>query len=106
MAQEDLYIEFLKKLKADKTETEMSDFLSGVLKLSAAHLHTALYYFLDEADFQALDAISDEKKMEDELVSRFRKKSGVTPGEFILKLRDTLSKNYLFPELNSSTKVK
>lgn len=99
MAKDDLYIEFLNKLKADKKPEEMADFISGAMKYGAAQLYAAMFYFLDEEDLKALDAIQDEKKREEELQIRFKNKTGVTTGEFMNNLRDTIAKNYLFPEL-------
>lgn len=101
MAKDDLYIEFLNKLKADKKPEEIADFLSGVMKFGSAQLYAAMFYFLELEDLQALDAIADEKKREEELQIRFKNRTGVTTSEFMNNLRDTIAKNYLFPELKS-----
>lgn len=104
MAKDDLYIEFLNKLKADKKPEEIADFLSGAMKFGAAQLYAAMFYFLEVEDLQVLDAITDEKKRDEELKVRFQNRTGVTPSEFMNNLRDTIAKNYLFPELKPQTK--
>ncbi len=99
MAQHDLYLEFLQKLKKDKTEEEIAEFLSGLMKFGSAQLMTALFYFLTVEDMEEVEKIKDEKLQEEEIKKRFQMRTGVTTLEFLQNLRDTVAKHYLFPEL-------
>lgn len=102
MAQDDLYTEFLNKLKSDKTEEQMAEFIAGAMKFGAAELMTALFYFLTVEDLQDVEKEKDQKKQEELLKDRFKLRTGITTVEFMQKLRDTISKHYLFPELNTN----
>ena len=104
MAHEDLYTEFLKKLKADKTEEQMAEFLAGAMKFGAAQLMTAIFYFLTVEDMEEVEKEKNQKIQEDIIREKFKLRTGVTTIEFMQKLRDTISKNYLFPELNPQKK--
>lgn len=99
MAQDDLYLEFLEKLKKDKSVEELAEYIAGLMKYGAAELYAAMFYFLEEEDLDAIEKITTDKEQEEEIKKRFQQRSGVTPGEFINNLRDAISKNFLFPEL-------
>lgn len=100
MAQEDLYLEFLNKLKADKSEEEVGEFLAGVMKFGAAQLLTAIFYFLTVEDLEVIEKLKEQKEQEEKIRELFKLRTGVTTTEFMVQLRDTIAKNYLFPELN------
>ena len=55
--------------------------------------------YLLQGPLVALDAIEDELLREEELDRRFQARTGVTLDEFLDRVKDTISKNYLFPEL-------
>lgn len=100
MAQEDLYLEFLTKLKKDKREEEVAEFVAGVMKFGAAQLLTAIFYFLTVEDMEEIEQLEVQTEQEDKIREFFKLRTGVTTTEFMVQLRDTISKNYLFPELN------
>ncbi|OGG20423.1 hypothetical protein A3D03_01650 [Candidatus Gottesmanbacteria bacterium RIFCSPHIGHO2_02_FULL_40_13] len=99
MAQDDLYLEFIKKVTDGKKPEEMQQILQELMNLSGANLMSAILEYLEIEDFEALDAISDEKLREAELDRRFKARTGVTLDEFLDRVKDSISKNYLFPEL-------
>ncbi len=99
MAQDDLYLEFIKKVTDGKKPEDVQQILQELMNLSGANLMSAILEYLEIEDFEALDAIEDEKLREEELDRRFKMRTGVTMDEFLDKVKDTLSKNYLFPEL-------
>ncbi len=101
MAQDDLYLGFIDKLKAEKSEEEVGQFIAAAMKFSAAQLYMALFYFLTDEDLTAIEQITDTKGQEEEIRKRFQDRTGVTIEGFVEKLRDTISKNYLFPELQT-----
>ena len=99
MAQDDLYLEFLKKLQKEFSPADFQDFVEGLVRYGTAQMNTAFFVFLEEEDLKALDELKDEQKREEELIVRFKNRSGVTPDEFLENLRDTIAKHHLFPEL-------
>lgn len=104
MSHGDLYLEFLKKLKTDKSDEQLAEFMAGAMKFGAAQLMTAIFYFLTVEDMEEIGKSKDTMKQEEEIRARFKLRTGVTTEEFMTKLRDTISKNYLFPELNPQKK--
>ncbi|MBI3954942.1 hypothetical protein HY338_00735 [Candidatus Gottesmanbacteria bacterium] len=99
MAQDDVYLEFIKKVTDGKKPEETQQILQELMNLSGANLMSAILEYLEIEDFEALDAIEDEKLREEELDRRFKIRTGATMDEFLDKVKDTISKNYLFPEL-------
>ncbi len=100
MAQDDLYLEFLKKLQENMSQEEAANYLTEVLKAGASFLYTAMIYYLEEEDLDAVEALADEKEQEDEVKKRFTMRTGLTPQEFVDNIRDAIAKNYMFPELS------
>lgn len=103
MAQDDLYKEFIEKLKKDKTKEEAGEFLANLLKFGAAELYYAIMLFLTDQDAEDIEKIDDEEKAKEEVKTRFKLRTGMTPEEFVRNLRDRIAKNYLFPELKPTS---
>lgn len=99
MAQDDLYLEFIKKITTGKKPEEMQQILQELMNFSGANLMSAILEYLEIEDFEALDVITDEKLREEELDRRFKARTGVTIDEFLDNVKNAISKNYLFPEL-------
>lgn len=99
MAKDDLYLEFIKKVTSGKKPEEMQQILQELMNFSGANLMSAILEYLEIEDFEALDAITDEKLREEELDRRFKTRTGVTIDEFLDNVKNAISKNYLFPEL-------
>lgn len=99
MASNDLFIEFIDKLKKDKTPQEVGEFVADLLKLSSGTLYLAIMTQLSDEDMTEIDKITDEKKAQEEIEKRFKVKTGLTPLVFVNQLRDKIAKGYLFPEL-------
>jgi len=104
MAQDDLYVEFLKKLKSEKSDTEIQTFIANLLNFGATELYTLMIMFLTEEDFAAVEAIKDDAEAEKETAARFKLRTSMSPEEFIIQLRDEVAKGYLFPVLNANKK--
>lgn len=103
MSQNDLYKEFIEKLKKEKQGKELADYIAGLLKLGASELYLAMTVYLTDEDMQLInDEPSDEKAME-LIKERFKLRTQMTPEEFVSGLRDEIAKNYLFPELTKTT---
>ena len=102
MAQDDLYKEFIDKIKKDKSPEEVGKYIADLLKFGAAELYLAMIAFLTEEDLTAVDKIADDKKAEEELRNLFKLRTGKTPEEFVTELRDAIAKGYLFPELTQT----
>ncbi len=103
MAADDLYLEFINKLKKDKTQEEAGEFLANLLKFGAAELYYAIMLYLTDEDAEDIEKIADDKKAQEEVKKRFKLRTGVTPEEFVGNLRDRIAKDYLFPELKPTS---
>lgn len=103
MAGDDLYLEFINKVKKDKSDTEVTQYIEGLLKFGALELYTAMLTLLTEEDMQAIDTEPDDAKADILIKEKFKLRTGVTPEEFVDKLRDQIAKGYLFPVLNQAT---
>lgn len=103
MAQDDLYLEFLKKLKAEKSEAEIADYLANLMKYGGAMLFTAMFYFLNDEDLKAIEQIKDKTQQEEEIRKRFKDRTGMTTVEFLQNLRDSIAKDQMFPALQTSS---
>ena len=106
MADTDIYQQFLDKLKKDKSPEDAGKFLANLLKFSAAEVYFALMTYLTDEDMECIEKIADEKKAEEEMISRFKLRTGVTPVEFVTHLRDEIGKNYLSPQLDANANTK
>lgn len=95
MTDNNIYKNFLDKLQRDKSPEDTSKFIANLLKFSSAEVYFAIMAFLTDEDMEAIEKIEDEKKAEEELTNRFKLRTGVTPTEFVTKLRDEISGNYL-----------
>lgn len=103
MASDNLFIEFIDKLKKDKTDEEVGEFLANLMKFGATELYLTMITQLKEEDFEALDKITEEEKALQEVKDRFKLRTGYTPEEFVVKLRDKIAQGYLFPDLAPKT---
>lgn len=104
MATNDLYREFIEKLKKNKTPEEAANFLAELMKLGSAQLHYTIMTILTDEDMEAINKIPNDQEAIEEMKRRFKIRTGVTPEEFVLHVRDEIAKNYLFPALNQNTK--
>lgn len=102
MAQDDLYLEFLEKLKKEKSPQDLEKYLADLFRFGAEELYMMMLIYLTDEDMQALEKIDDEKIAKEEINKRFKLRTGKTPAEFITEFRDTLARNYLFPELTNA----
>lgn len=100
MAQDDLYLEFIKKLQENMSPDEAANYLAESLKAGASFLYSAIIYYLEEEDLDAVESLTDEKEQEEEMKKRFTMRTGMTPQEFVDNIRDAIAKNYMFPELS------
>lgn len=95
--QEDIFKKFIDKIKAEKTPEEAEKFLMDLTKFSAAELYFAIMSELSEDDMQAVEQITDDALAQEEIKKRFQQKTQMAPEEFIAKLRDRISAEYLNP---------
>lgn len=95
--QEDIFKKFIDRIKTEKTPEEAEKFFTDLLKFSAAELYFAIMSELSEEDIQAVEQITDDALAEEEIKKRFKDKTQMTPEEFIAKLRDRISAEYLNP---------
>ncbi|PIR07734.1 hypothetical protein COV53_06710 [Candidatus Gottesmanbacteria bacterium CG11_big_fil_rev_8_21_14_0_20_37_11] len=103
MANDDLYQAFIDKLKKEKSGEEAGKFLADLFKFSSANLYYTIMTNLWDEDIDAINKITDDKKADEELKIRFKMRTGVTPQEFVIQLRDKVSQGYLFPKLTQSS---
>lgn len=102
MAQDDLYLEFINKLKTEKSEEEVKTFLENLVNFGTAEIFFLTAMYLTKEDFDAVDAIKDDAQAEKEIALRFKLRTTMSPEEFIIKLRDEVAKGYLFPVLTNT----
>lgn len=95
----DLYIEFIKKLKEKKSDEEIALFVANLTKFSAGVLYETMLLYLTDEDFAKIEKIEDDDKAQEELKNLFKTRVGVSPEEFVAELRDKVAKDGLFPVL-------
>lgn len=95
MNKDQVFNNFLEKLKKEKNEKEVGEFLAALLKFSAAELYVTITAMLTEEDMTAVEAIPDDIQAEEELINRFKLRTGMTPQEFVIQLRDKIAANYI-----------
>ncbi len=103
MADDDIYQEFIEKLKKDKTEQEAAKFVAGLLQIGSIELYTTMVYFLQDEDVKAINDEPDDEKAKVLIREKFKLRTGMTPEEFMTGLRDSFAKGYLFPDLYKKT---
>lgn len=90
-----VFNQFLAKFKEGKTDSEVAAMLTEFVQFESAALYEAMVQILTEQDFAELEKIEDESKIEEAMIKRFSERAGITPQEFVNKLRDRLSEEYL-----------
>ncbi|MCL4397878.1 hypothetical protein M1403_02510 [Patescibacteria group bacterium] len=98
--QDDIFQKFIDKVKADKNPEEAEKFFQDFLNFSAAELYVVIMSQMTEEDMQAIEKISDDALAEEEIKKRFKDHTQMTPEEFLIKLRDRVSQQYLTPGKN------
>lgn len=97
MDQNSLIKQYLEKLKQNKTPEELAKYLDGLMKFQAAELYLTMADQLNDEDVAAIEAIENEDLAQQELKKRFTMRSGMTPEDFINKIRDVIAQNYITP---------
>ena len=59
MASEDLFKEFIEKVKKDKSPEELAKFLADLYKFGSAEVYFTMLAVLEEEDMAAIDKIQD-----------------------------------------------
>lgn len=95
MADDQIFNDYLKKLREEKSEEEVEKFLLNLTQLSSAEVYAAMLSQLTEEDLTALDDITNEADAMEEINKRFQMRTGKTPKEFAIGLRDAISKGLL-----------
>lgn len=99
MASDDLFFEFINKLKKDKSDEEVGKFIAGLLKLGSFELLTTMLLLLTDEDIKTINDEPSDEKADEIIRERFTLRTGLSPEEFVAKLQDEIAKGYLFPEL-------
>jgi len=94
MTDSQIYLNFINKIKKEKTEEEMAKFMADLLKFGAAEVYVAILSQLTEQDMEEIDKIQDEKKAGEEVIKRFQAKTSLTPQQFVEGLRDAIAGGY------------
>ena len=91
-----LFADFLAKLKdSGKTDQEIRQLVSGVAKLSAVELYTALMTALTEDDMKLVEAISDDAEAKKKMEELFAQRTGMTLDELAKQARENFARGYL-----------
>lgn len=88
--QDDLIKKFIDKLKAEKGDEEAGKYLAGMIKFGSTELYLAIVTALTDEDFAEIEKIPDDAVAKEEIIKLFKAKTGVTPEEFLVKVRDSL----------------
>ena len=93
--QQDVFTQFIEKLKEEKSEEQITKLLAALYQFQAEALYEIMLEVLTDQDFQAIEKIEDDDEAEQEINRLFKERTQLTPQEFVVKLRDTLSQTYL-----------
>ena len=88
---------FLEKLRREKSEEEVGNFLAGLMKFGAAELYYTMMSVMTEDDMTTIDQIADDEVASAEIIKRFKQRTGMTPEEFVKKLSVSVAKEYVSP---------
>lgn len=86
-------INFIEKIRKEKGEAEAGEFLANLVKFSASEIYFTILENLTEEDIKEIEAISDDKEAEEEMKKRFKLRTGFTPEEFAIRLREEIVKH-------------
>ena|SRR5258708_37673597 len=95
MNQDQLFRQFVDKLRGEKSEEEVKRFLENLMNFSAAEVYFTIVANLTEQDLQEIEQIENETLAEQEVLNRFKSRTGVSPKEFVDRLKEEIAKGYL-----------
>lgn len=97
MNSDDILKNFIDKLKSQKSDAEVADYLATMIRAGSAELYLAMAGALTEEDMDAIEKIPNDDTAMKELEDRFRMRTGMTADEFVDKIKDEVAKEYLSP---------
>lgn len=90
-----IFDQFLAKLKQEKSDEQVGEILAALFQFQSEAVYEVLMQVLTEEDLKVLDAITDDTQAEQEVMKRFELRAGMNMQEFINKIRDSVSSEYL-----------